>query len=59
MILGREPEGERPLGRPRRRWMENIKTDLREIRTADSIDLAPDRNQGSIHVNTVMNLLIP
>jgi hypothetical protein len=46
-ILVGKPEGKRPLGRPRRRWKDNIKTDLREIGWGgiDWIDLAQDRNQ--------------
>jgi hypothetical protein len=46
-ILMRKPEGKRPLGRPRRRWVDNIKIDLREIRwdCMDWIDLAQDRDQ--------------
>jgi hypothetical protein len=44
-ILVGEPEGKRPLGRPRRRWVDNIKMDLREIGWGrmDWIDLAQDR----------------
>jgi hypothetical protein len=50
-------EGKRPLGRPRRRWMDNIKMDLREIMwgVMDWIDLAQDMNQWQALVNTVMN----
>jgi hypothetical protein len=46
-ILVGKPEGMRPLGRPRRRWVDNIKTDLREIGgdCMDWIDLAHDRGQ--------------
>jgi hypothetical protein len=46
-ILLRKPEGERPLGEPRRRWVDNIKIDLREIGWGgmDWIDLAQDRDQ--------------
>jgi hypothetical protein len=59
-IVGK-PEGKRPLGRPRRRWEENIKTDLREIGWdgMDWIDLAQDRDQSRALVNTVMNLRVP
>jgi hypothetical protein len=54
------PEGKRPLGRPRRRWADNIKLDLREIGCdMDWIDLAEDRDQWRDLVNTVMNLRIP
>jgi hypothetical protein len=55
------PERKRPLGRPRRRWVDNIKTDLREIGWdgMDWIDLAQDRDQWKALVNTVMNLRVP
>jgi hypothetical protein len=60
-ILVGNPEGKRPLGRPRRRWMNNIKMDLREIGRdgMDWIDLAQDRDKWRALVNTVMNLRIP
>jgi hypothetical protein len=60
-ILVGKPEGKRPLGRPRRRWMYNIKIELREIGWdgADWIDLAQDRDQWRALVNTVMNLRVP
>jgi hypothetical protein len=50
-----KPEGKRPLGRPRRRWVNNIKMGLREIGWGcmDWIDLAQDRDQWRAHVNTV------
>jgi hypothetical protein len=56
-----KPEGKRPLGRPRRRWVDNIKMDLREIGWdgVDWIDLAQDRDQWRALVNTVMNLRAP
>jgi hypothetical protein len=46
-ILVENPEGKRPVGRPRRRWVDNIKMDLREIGWdgMNWIDLAQDRNQ--------------
>jgi hypothetical protein len=52
------PEGKRPLGRSRRRWVDNIKTNLREIGWdgIDWIDLAQDRRA---LVKTVMNLWVP
>jgi hypothetical protein len=52
-----KPEGKRPLGRPRRRWVDNIKIDLRERgwNGMDWIDLAQVRAL----VNTVMNLRVP
>jgi hypothetical protein len=54
-----KPEERRPLGRPIRRWKNNIKMDLREIGWGcmDWIDLAEDRDQWRIFVNTVMNLM--
>jgi hypothetical protein len=60
-ILVGKPEGRRPLGRPRRRWVDNIKTDLREIGWdgMDWVDLAQDRDQWRAVVNTVMNLRVP
>jgi hypothetical protein len=61
MILVGKPEGKRPLGRPKRRWVDNIKTDLREITWdgMDRIDLAQNRDQWKALVNTVMNLRVP
>jgi hypothetical protein len=55
------PEGKRPLGRPSRRWVNNIKMDLREIGWGgmDWIDPAQDRDQWRSLVNTVMNLRVP
>jgi hypothetical protein len=60
-ILVGKPEGKRPLGRARRRWVDNIKMDLREIGWdgVDWIDLAQDRDRWRAHVNTVMNLRVP
>jgi hypothetical protein len=54
-ILVGKPEEKRPLGRPRRRWVDNIKMDLREIRLdgMDWIDVAQDRDQWRALVNTV------
>jgi hypothetical protein len=56
-----KPEVRRPLGRPRRRWVDNIKTDLREIvcGTVNLMDVAQDREQWRALVNTVMNLRVP
>jgi hypothetical protein len=56
-----KPEGKRPLGRPRRRWKDNIRMDLRGIRWGgmDWIDLAKDMDQWRGVVNTVMNLWVP
>jgi hypothetical protein len=52
-----KPEGKRALGTPRRRWVDNIKMDLREIGWdgMDWIELAQDRDQWRALVNTVMN----
>jgi hypothetical protein len=56
-----KPEGKRPLGRPRRRWVDNIKIYHREIGWdgMDWIDLAQDRDQWRALVNTLMNLRVP
>jgi hypothetical protein len=58
-ILVGKPEGRRPLGRPRRRWADNIKMDLREIGWdhMDCIHLAQDRDRWRALVDTVMNLV--
>jgi hypothetical protein len=60
-ILVGKPEVKRPLGRPRCRWEDNIKMDLREIGWGgmDWIDIAQDRDQWRALVNTVMNLWVP
>jgi hypothetical protein len=60
VLVGR-PEGKRLLGRPGRRWEDNIKIDLREmgIDEANWIQLAQDRVQWRAFVNTVMNLRVP
>jgi hypothetical protein len=56
-----EPEGMRPLGRPRRRWMDKIKMDLREVGWdgIDWIDLAQDSYEWKVLVNMIMNLRVP
>jgi hypothetical protein len=56
-----KPEGKRPLGRPRRRWVDNIEMDLLEIGWGgvDWIGLAQDRDKWRALVNAVMNLRIP
>jgi hypothetical protein len=61
MILVRKPEGKRPQGRPRRRWVDNIKMDLREIGWdgVDWMDMAQDRDHWKALVNTVLNLRVP
>jgi hypothetical protein len=60
-LLVGKPEGKAPLGRPRRRWMDNIKMDLLEIglSVVDWIDLAQDRYRWRALVNSVMNLRVP
>jgi hypothetical protein len=60
-ILVGKPDGRRPLGRRRRRWVDNIKMDLRETGWdgMDWIELAQDREQWRALVNTVMNLRVP
>jgi hypothetical protein len=60
ILVGR-PEGRRQLGRPRRRWEDNIKTNLREIGFGDVdwIHWAQDRDRWRALVNTVMNLRVP
>jgi hypothetical protein len=56
-----KPEGKRPIGRPRRRWIDNIKLDLSEIglSVVDWIGLAQDRYRWKALVNAVMNLRVP
>jgi hypothetical protein len=56
-----KPEGKRPLGRPRRRWVDNIKMDFTKIgwHGVDWIELAQDRNRWKALVNMVMNLRVP
>jgi hypothetical protein len=60
LLLGK-PEGKIPLGRSRRRWVDNIKMDLREIGCdeVDWIGLAQDRDKWRTLVNAVMNLRVP
>jgi hypothetical protein len=61
-LLVGKPEGKRPLGRPRRRWIDNIKMDLLEIiglNAVDWIGLAWDRYRWRGLVNSVMNLRVP
>jgi hypothetical protein len=59
-ILVEKPEGKRSLGRPRRRWTDNIRMCLREVAWdgVDWIDIAEDRDQWKTLVNTVLNLLL-
>jgi hypothetical protein len=60
-IVVRNPEGIKPLERPRHRWVDDIKLELKEIRWdgMDWIDLAQDRDQWRALVNTIMNLRVP
>ena len=60
ILVGR-PGGKGPLERPRRRWKDNRKLDLREVKWGgmDWIDLAQDRDRRWAFVNAVMNLLVP
>ena len=60
-ILIGKPEGKRPLGRPRRRWEDNIKMDLQEVGgdCGDWMELAQDRDRWWALVSTVRNLRVP
>ena len=60
-ILVGKPDGKRPLGRPRRRWEDNIKMDLQEVRCGgmDWIRLAQDRGTWRELVAAVMNIRVP
>ena len=60
VLLGKL-EGKRPLGRPRRRWLDNIRTDLQEVGCGymDWIGLAQDRDRGRTLVSAVMNFRVP
>ena len=57
----RKPERKRPLGKPKRRWEDNIKVDLQEVGCGgmDWIELAQDRNEWWARVTAVMNLRVP
>jgi hypothetical protein len=59
-ILVEKPEGKRPPGRSRRRWMDNIKMELIDIEwgAMDLIDLAEDKDQWRALMNTVMNFRV-
>jgi hypothetical protein len=60
-LLVGKPEGKKPLGRPRRRWVDNIKMDLGEVGWGDVdwIGLAMDRNRWRALVNSVLNFRVP
>jgi hypothetical protein len=58
-ILVGKPEGKRPLGRPRRRWVDNNKMNLIVIGGMDWIDLAQNRGKWRALVNTEINLRVP
>jgi hypothetical protein len=60
-LLVGKPEGKRPLGRPRHKWIDNIKMDLLEIglSVVDWIGLAQDRHRCRALVNSVMNFRVP
>jgi len=60
-VLVRKPEGKRPLGKPRRRWVDNIRMDPQEVGGGymDWIGLAQDRDRWRTLVSAVMNLRVP
>ena len=60
-VLVGKPEGKRHLGRPRRRWEDNIRVDLKEVGCdpGEWIDLIEDRDQRRAYVREVMNLRVP
>jgi hypothetical protein len=60
-LLVRKSEGKRPLGRPRRRWVDNIRMNLGEVRWGDVdwIGLAQDRNRWRALVNSGLNFRVP
>jgi hypothetical protein len=60
-LLVGKPEGRRPLGRPRRRWLDNIRMDVVEVGwgVVDWIGLARDRDRWRALVNSVLNLRVP
>ena len=60
-VLVGKPEGKRPLGRPKRRWEDNIKMDLQEMGKGcgDRMELVQDRDRWQALVSTVMNLRVP
>ena len=60
-VLVGKPDGRRPLGRPRRRWEDNIKPDLQEVGggCGDWMELAQDMDRWRVLVSTVMNFRVP
>ena len=60
-VLVGKSEGKRPMGRPRRRWEDNIKMDLQEVGGdfGDWMELAQDRDSWRAHVSTVINFGVP
>jgi len=60
-VLVGKPKGKRPLGRPRSRWVDNIRIDLQEVGCGymDRIGLAQDRDRWRTLVSAVMNLRVP
>jgi len=60
-VLVGKPEVKRPLGRPRRRWEDNIKVDVQQVRCGcmDWIDLAQDRDRWQTLLSAVINLRVP
>ena len=60
-VLVEKPEGKKPLGRLRHRWVDNIKMDLREVGCdpGDWIAVVEDRDQWRTYVRAVMNLQVP
>jgi hypothetical protein len=61
MVLVGKPEGKKPLGRPRRRWEDNIKMDVQEVGGGggNGMELARDRDRWRALVSTVKNLRVP
>jgi len=61
VLVGNRGGGKRPLGRPRRRWVDNIRMELQEVGCGymDWIGLAQDRDRWRTHVSAVMNLRVP
>jgi len=60
-ILVVRPDGRKPLGRPRRRWEDNVRRDFRDVGVRDEnwLDIAQDRTQWRMFVTAAMNLRVP